>query len=68
MSREGLQALRARVHGDPELAMRLRAAKPEQVVAAVLAAAAAHGDDVTREDCEDAMRRARQEWAQRWIR
>ncbi len=68
MSRAGLDALRARVHADPELARRLRELEPERLHAEVLRLAADAGDDVTAEDLGAAVARARQEWMLRWIR
>ncbi len=68
MSRQGLDALRARVHADPELARRLHALEPERFEAELLRLAAEHGDDVTRPDLDAARALARQEWLLRWVR
>lgn len=68
MSRQGLDALRARVHAEPELARRLRALEPERVDAELLRLAAERGDDVTRADLDAARALARQEWMLRWVR
>ncbi len=68
MSRQGLDALRARVHADPALARRLRALEPERFQAEVLRLAAESGDDVTPADVSEALARARQAWMLRWIR
>ncbi len=68
MSRQGLDALRARVHADPELARRLRGFAPERVEAEVLKLAGAYGDDVTAADLAAALAQARQAWLLRWVR
>lgn len=66
MSREGLEALRARVFDDARLAARLRAVEPERFTDAVLRAAAKAGCDVTDGDLDAAIERARREWILRW--
>jgi hypothetical protein len=66
MSREGLEALRARVCGDAGLAGRLRAVEPEHFADAVLRAAAEAGCDVTQRDLDAAIEGARREWILRW--
>jgi hypothetical protein len=68
MSRHGLDALRARVHADPELARRLRGLAPERFHAEVLRLAAEAGDDVTPAEVGEAVTQARQAWMLRWIR
>lgn len=68
MSQEGLEALRARVHADAELARRLRRLEPDALAAEVLRAAAACGDDVTQRDLDEAMQHARRDWMLRWVR
>jgi hypothetical protein len=68
VSQRGLEALRARVHGDPELARRLRGLAPERFEAELLRLAAEHGDDVTELDVEQALARARRDWMLRWVR
>jgi len=68
MSAEGLDALRARVHADAELARRLRRIDPARFVDEVTALAASLGIAVTREELDSAIARERQAWALRWIR
>ena len=68
MSQRGLEALRARVHADVELARRLRRLEPARFVDEVAALAASLGIEVTREELDAALARSRQAWALRWIR
>jgi hypothetical protein len=68
VSRQGLDALRARVNGDPDLARRLRRLEPERFAAEVLRLAAGYGDDVAQADLDEAVAHARQAWMLRWIR
>ncbi len=68
MSQQGLEALRARVHGDPELARSLHRLAPERFEAELLRLAAEGGDDVTPRDVGEARARARQDWMLRWVR
>ena len=68
MSKEGLEALRARVHADAELAQRLRRVEPERFKAEVLRLAAADGYDVTAADLDETIARERKAWMLRWIR
>jgi hypothetical protein len=68
VSRQGLEALRARVHGDPELARGLRRLAPERFEAELLRLAAERGDDVTPQDVGEARARARRDWMLRWVR
>lgn len=68
MSRQGLEALRARVHRDPELARSLRRLAPERFEAELLRLAAECGDDVTPQDVGEARTRAHRDWMLRWIR
>lgn len=68
MSADGLDALRRRVHGDSELALRLRGVAPELFVADALRLASENGDDVTAEDIAVAMSSAKRAWALRWVR
>ncbi len=68
MSQQGLEALRARVHGDPELARALRRLAPEQFEAELLQLAAECGADVTPQDVGEARVRARRDWMLRWVR
>lgn len=67
MSKKGLEALRARVHGDAEFARRLRRVEPERFRDEVLRLAAANGDDVTALDLDETIAAARQAWMLRWI-
>lgn len=68
MSREGLEALRARVHADPALATRLCGAAPEHFAEHVLRFARDAGIDVTADDLTAACAQARRRWLLRWIR
>jgi hypothetical protein len=68
MSTDGLDALRARVHEDEELARRLRQIDPARFVNEVTALAASLGIAVTRAELDAAIARGRQAWALRWIR
>ncbi|MDB5069959.1 MAG: hypothetical protein JWM87_1070 [Candidatus Eremiobacteraeota bacterium] len=68
MSTEGLEALRARVHADAELARRLRRVEPERFTDEVLELAAAAGYDVTAAELHETIARAREAWILRWIR
>jgi predicted ribosomally synthesized peptide with nif11-like leader len=68
MSVEGLRALRERVHGDPELAIRLRLVEPERFAADVLRLAAENGYDVTEADVAGARSSAQRAWTLRWVR
>jgi hypothetical protein len=67
MSQEGLDALRARVSDDPELAQRLYAIESERFVEEVTGTAAALGYEVT-DDVRFAITRASQAWMLRWVR
>jgi hypothetical protein len=68
MSTEGLDALRARVNDDPDLARRLRRADSARFAGEVTAVAGELGCEVTEGDVEQAMMRGRQAWTMRWIR
>jgi hypothetical protein len=68
MSNEGMEKLRARVHGDVELARRLRRIEPEKFEAEILRLAAEAGSDVTLDDLHAAAARGRHAWILRWIR
>ena len=68
VSTEGLDALRARVDDDPELALRLRRVEPECFVADVMRVAAESGFVVAEHDIADAMISAQRAWTLRWVR
>jgi len=68
MSKEGLDALRARVYDDVGLAQRLRRIEPEQFGSEVTRVAADCGLDVTAGEIEQAIAQGRQAWNLRWIR
>jgi hypothetical protein len=68
VSREGLEALRARVDDDPELALRLRRVEPERFAADVLRLASENGCDVTEADIAGAVTSAQRAWSLRWVR
>jgi predicted ribosomally synthesized peptide with nif11-like leader len=67
MAEEGLDALRARVDEDVDLARRLRRIDPERFVDEVRAIAAELGFDVTAAEFDAAIAHGRQQWALRWI-
>ena len=67
MSREGLDALRRRVHDDPNLAVRLRALQPKQFDAEILRVAAELGHDVAEVDVRAAIAEAHERWQLRWV-
>ena len=64
---EGLDALRARVDEDVELARRLRRIAPERFVDEVCAVAAELGLEVTAAELDAAIAQGREAWALRWI-
>jgi len=68
MSREGLDALRARVSADPELARRLHGLEPERFAGEVARLAAELGLDVAEADLDAAIAQARMAWMLRWVR
>ena len=68
MSREGLDALRARVSDDPELARRLHGLEPERFVGEVARLAAQMGFEVAEADVDAAIVQARSAWMLRWVR
>ena len=68
MSQEGLDALRARVSDDPDLAQRLYAIDPQRFVEEVTGAAAALGYEVTADDVRFAITLAWHAWMLRWVR
>jgi predicted ribosomally synthesized peptide with nif11-like leader len=68
VSREGLEALRERVHGDSALALRLRRLDPERFAADVLRLASENGYDVTDADIAGARTEAERAWTLRWVR
>ena len=68
MSAEGLQALRARVGADPDLARRLRRLAPERFSGEVARLAAELGFDVAEADLDAAIAHARSAWMLRWVR
>ena len=67
MSKEALDALRARVHGDPELARRLRAIPAGEFTESLPRIAAELGYDVTQDDVTEAIAQAKRSWTLRWI-
>jgi Nif11 domain len=67
MSREGLDALRRRVHDDPSLALRLRGLRPEEFDTGTVRVAAELGCDVTEADLRAASAETQQRWLLRWI-
>jgi hypothetical protein len=68
MSREGLDALRARVNVDPDLARRLRRLEPEGFSGEVVRLAGELGLDVAEADLDAAIAQARSAWMLRWVR
>jgi hypothetical protein len=67
MSNDGLNALRARVYEDPDLARHLLGIAPEHFVDEVLRLAAGLGLSVGDADVQQAIMHGRQSWALRWI-
>jgi len=67
MAKEGLDALRARVGEDAELARRLRRIAPERFVEDVCAVASEFGLDVSAAELNAAIAQGRETWALRWI-
>jgi hypothetical protein len=67
MAGEGLNALRARVDEDVDLALRLRRIAPERFVDDVRAIAAELGFDVPAAELNTAIAQGREAWALRWI-
>ncbi len=67
MSKDGLDALRARVHEDPGLAARLHRLEAERFPGEVVRLAAELGLDVSDSDVGQAVARGRQAWNLRWI-
>ncbi|MDP9105025.1 MAG: Nif11-like leader peptide family natural product precursor [Candidatus Eremiobacteraeota bacterium] len=67
MAGEGLDALRARVWQDADLALRLRRIAPERFVDDVCALAAEFGFDVSASELEAVIVQGRQAWMLRWI-
>jgi Nif11 domain len=67
MSKEGLNALRARVQQDPDLARRLHRIAPERFVGEVVEIAAGLGISVDDADVQQAIMHGRQAWGLRWI-
>ena len=68
MSEARLDALRARVGDDLELARRLRRIEPEHFVSEVVRAGADCGVDVAPDEIQRAIAQGRQMWNLRWIR
>lgn len=68
MSETGLDALRARVAADAELARRLRRIDPARFADEVVSVAASLGIGLTRGEVGAAVERSRGAWALRWIR
>ncbi len=67
MSKEGLDALRARVHEDAELAARLRRIEPDGFADELERLCADLGFNVAADDVEAAIAQGRQAWALRWV-
>jgi Nif11 domain len=68
MSKQGLEALRARVNDDPELALRLHGVEPARFAAEVVHIADELGLEVAERDVDDAVARGRLSWTTRWLR
>jgi nitrogen fixation uncharacterized protein len=68
MSRQGLDALRARVSDDLDLAQRLRGLEPDRFTSEVARLAAELGFDVAEADLDAAIAQARAAWMLRWAR
>jgi hypothetical protein len=67
MSKEGLDALRARVHEDAALARRFRRIEPERFVAEAVRIAAESEIAITEAELEGAIADGRRAWTMRWI-
>ena len=67
MAGEGLDALRARVWQDADLALRLRRIAPERFVDDVCTLAAEFGFAVSVAELEAAIAQGRHAWLLRWI-
>jgi hypothetical protein len=63
-----MNALRARVHADFDLAQRLARVEPERFASALIEVAGELGIEVSAQDVEAAIMRGRVEWMQRWLR
>ncbi len=68
MSSDALEALRAKVHADPDLARALAMLPDGELFDAIEQLARSAHVDVTRDELSAAAARARAEWALRWIR
>ncbi|HEY0614988.1 MAG TPA: hypothetical protein VGC96_10125 [Candidatus Elarobacter sp.] len=68
MAKDALDALRAAVHADPDLALLLRRTDPEEFFTTVLRVADERGLAVTHEDVHEAVSAGRQAWLTRWLR
>lgn len=68
MSQAALDALRARIYDDVEVARRLRRIEPELFVSEVTRVAAESGLDVAADEIRRAIEQGRLEWSLRWIR
>jgi predicted ribosomally synthesized peptide with nif11-like leader len=68
MSREGIEAFRARVHQEPELARQLHAVEASRFTDEAVRIAGELGCAVTASDVEDAVARGRGDWTLRWTR
>ena len=68
MSKGDLDALRARIDEDRELALRLRRTLPDRFVAEVLRVASERGFDISETEIAAAMVSAQRAWMMRWVR
>ena len=68
MSERDFDALKACVHEDFTLALRLRRSKPGALVPELLALAEERGLEVTADELESAIANGRREWIMRWTR
>ncbi len=68
MSREGFEALRARVWDDPSFAMELFGSPAERFAGELVRRARELGFDVEPADVAAALNAGRAEWLMRWIR
>jgi Nif11 domain len=68
MSKDGLEALCARVSDDPELASQLRGTDPARFAGEAVRLAGRLGFEVSESEIEQAVAQGRLSWTTRWLR